>query len=797
MADAIVRLKVESQEYDSKLERATQKLQHMEKECRKIGGTFEYVDKEQLDLVKSLGQMETKATTAKGKVAEMTKSYTELSLQYKRLSDQEKQSPFGKAMAQSLEQLKGRIKDANSEIKEVSQELGNGSNGLGGIMDALAGKIGIPTELLTKMGLALGAVGAALKVAQDAFNANESLVDEWGRTVESATSLYEGFVTSLNTGDFSGFLSRMGEISTAARAAYDELDRLGTMKTIQGPEMSRQQAENDRNRAMLQTRRYIAPLDGSAGIAGMKTGDLLSDKQVKQIEADLQNGIKNISALIENEVQQTTNAIDAEYEKQASILGLTVEEFRKGTSSMAEFDKMIELGKKYYEFENAHTTSELQYNFQSGEYTPVTTRDNAVNPFAEYKKWSTFRVDGEDYNNLVKLIQQRDQQMSQAYSSQAQAYRTINRVEGITARGGVPKVDTDKVKTAADMWQELSDKIAEAERLLGEFQAMAANTELSEEQRNWAADMVKKYEEEIKKLKNTKEVIPIQFSDKGINELKNKIKEALSGEIFGSDGYALQATKIVDVTTLENLLNTALTNGLNVDMTYLSGLFESIKLDADIDDATWDALVAEINTQLENLKLPKIELDVTTGNISNVAKDAAKATDEWQQAVSAVGQLGGALQGLEDPSAKVAGIIAQAVANIALTFATSLKGTVTPWDWIAAAISGTATMIGTISAIKSATKGNYANGGKVPGNSFSGDNMRGVLPNGDMVGLDSGELILNRAQQNTIASQLQGGAAQNMRLEALISGESLRMVLANNASRRGGNRAQYAISKFG
>ena len=150
------------------------------------------------------------------------------------------------------------------------------------------------------------------------------------------------------------------------------------------------------------------------------------------------------------------------------------------------------------------------------------------------------------------------------------------------------------------------------------------------------------------------------------------------------------------------------------------------------------------------------------------------------------------MQQIEDPSAKVAGIIAQAIANIALTFATSLKGTVTPWDWIAAAISGTATMIGTISAIKSATKGGFANGGIVPGNSFSGDNLHT-----SDYGINSGELILNRSQQNVIASQLQGGAAQNMRLEALISGESLRMVLANNASRRGGNRAQYAISKFG
>lgn len=719
MADAIVKLKVESQEYDSKLERATQKLQHMEKECRKIGGTFEYVDKEQLDLVKSLGQMETKATSAKGKVAEMTKSYTELSLQYKRLSDQEKQSPFGKAMAQSLDQLKSRIKDANSEIKEVSQELGNGSNGLGGIMDALAGKIGIPTELLTKMGLAIGAVGAALKVAQDAFNANESLVDEWGRTVESATSLYEGFVTSLNTGDFGGFLSRMGEISTAARAAYDELDRLGTMKTIQGPEMSRQQAENDRNRAMLQTRRYIAPLDGSAGIAGMKTGDLLSDKQIKQIEADLQNGIKNISALIENEVQQTTNAIDAEYEKQASILGLTVEEFRKGTSSMAEFDKMIELGKKYYEFENAHTKTELQYNFQSGEYTPVTTRDNAVNPFAEYKKWSTFRVDGEDYNNLVKLIQQRDQQMSQAYSSQAQAYRTINRVEGITARGGVPIINAEEVLPAGSI-AEVKARIAE----LNKAYEMAGDAS--------TRDRIRKQIEDLKRE-------------------------------------------------------------LEMMSTPMTGLGQVIPLEVELLDTSKEKLAADMEELRKRLGLEPIKLGVQVGTDGKGTVDAAKQTEKaWGAAANAISAIGGALQQIEDPSAKVAGIIMQAVANIALGFATATTQAAAggPFAWIAATVAGIANMISAVTAIKQVTSaGKFAEGGLVGGNSYSGDNLTASV--------NSGELILNRAQQNTIASQLQGGATQNMRLEALISGESLRMVLANNASRRGGNRAQYAISKFG
>ena len=775
MADAIVRLKVESQEYDSKLERATQKLQHMEKECRKIGGTFEYVDKEQLDLVKSLGQMETKATTARGKVAEMTKSYTELSLQYKRLSDQEKQSPFGKAMAQSLDQLKSRIKDANSEIKEVSQELGNGSNGLGGIMDALAGKIGIPTELLTKMGLAIGAVGAALKVAQDAFNANESLVDEWGRTVESATSLYEGFVTSLNTGDFGGFLSRMGEISTAARAAYDELDRLGTMKTIQGPEMSRQQAENDRNRAMLQTRRYIAPLDGSAGIAGMNDGDLLSDAQVKQIETDLQNGIQNITALIQNEVQQTTNAIDAEYEKQASILGLTVEEFRKGTSSMAEFDKMIELAKKYYEFENAHTKTELQYNFQSGEYTPVTTRDNAVNPFAEYKKWSTFRVDGEDYNNLVKLIQQRDQQMSQAYSSQAQAYRTINRVEGITARGGVPKVetpkaDTAKIKTATDLWDQYAAKIAETERLLAEFQAMAANIDLTDGQRDWARGMADAYEEQLNKMKGATEEAAEEIKTE-IVDIKAEMEKLPSSFDMFKDGVGSIGTMVSALDSLKTIgedlasvfrgemdawdsFMTVMSAGVGIMETVIS-VIEAINV------------LTEISATLKQknaIAAASEAAAVATGGATQIATNTAVA------ATAGTAAAANAAEGSTAAGKAVAGI--------------PIVGPILAAAAIAAVLGA---MIAAISSSKSA--GKFADGGIVGGSSFSGDNLTASV--------NSGELILNRAQQNTIASQLQGGAAQNMRLEALISGESLRMVLANNASRRGGNRAQYAISKFG
>lgn len=41
MADSILRLKIESQEYDNKLKQATEQLARYADECRKVGGTLE------------------------------------------------------------------------------------------------------------------------------------------------------------------------------------------------------------------------------------------------------------------------------------------------------------------------------------------------------------------------------------------------------------------------------------------------------------------------------------------------------------------------------------------------------------------------------------------------------------------------------------------------------------------------------------------------------------------------------------------------------------------------------------
>ena len=71
-----------------------------------------------------------------------------------------------------------------------------------------------------------------------------------------------------------------------------------------------------------------------------------------------------------------------------------------------------------------------------------------------------------------------------------------------------------------------------------------------------------------------------------------------------------------------------------------------------------------------------------------------------------------------------------------------------------------------------------AGGHMFGGNSFSGD----LIP----AAVNSGELILNRAQQGNVASQLEGmGTLNNLALSTEVSGETLRFVLNANGRRTG------------
>jgi hypothetical protein len=152
--------------------------------------------------------------------------------------------------------------------------------------------------------------------------------------------------------------------------------------------------------------------------------------------------------------------------------------------------------------------------------------------------------------------------------------------------------------------------------------------------------------------------------------------------------------------------------------------------------------------------------------------ELTKAARQQQMAFGLAGQaaenLGAALASMDDPAARAAGTVISAIANIALGFgqAVAQAGSMGPWAWLAYVAAGTAALATTISTVHSLT--GYAEGGIVGGNSYSGDN---IYAGNAMV--NSGELILNKAQQSSIASQLDGNGMRSINVVGRISGTDI------------------------
>lgn len=499
MSDSVVKLTINSQEYDEKLKRATDSLQRYVDGCRKVGGTLEVVEEETLDFVKALGSMETQCRNANGRLSEMKKSFTDWSMIYKNMTDEEKNSPFGQALKNSLDQLKTRIDQTKKDLEDVNKELDNTNKegkDTSSLLDQLASKFGVSTKQLTTWGVAIAGAGAALKVAKDAFFASEQNLDDWNRMVYSSQSTYEAFLTSLNTGDVSGFLNRINTIVQAAQEAYNAIDDLQTTQNIQSPQVAKRQSELQRMETMLRTGRYIAPVDGRRPTPGLKDSDKLTKEQKDRIAKQVENIISEMAGLTKNEVKAATNAIDKLYNEQALRLGMTKQQFLAGTENIETFRQNVDLGKKYQEWENNRRAAiDLakmgHYNMMSEEQKKYI---NGTNPYSQYKGWGVFKDDGELYQNIISNIRNRSAKEQEYYSMLARSYRQINRVEAYKPYGGGTGSQlTDPEKAQQKYEQALKDYNQALEQAALETNAGTISTvdakkkELSAEETLWKA----------------------------------------------------------------------------------------------------------------------------------------------------------------------------------------------------------------------------------------------------------------------------------------------------------------------
>lgn len=960
MADIITRLKVESSEYDQKIKRASQAIQKMEQECRKVGGTFTSVEKEQLEFVKGLGRMETVSKSARGRLGELTTAFTDLRSQYNRLTQEEKQSPFGKALNESLNQLNARIKESKKELSDINKELNGGGSKFGqfgSVIDTIGQKMGVTgniTELLTsRTALMTAGIGASIAVIgkaasawkgyndelakqqqvttvttglkgdradrmtdtmraisdtynvdfREAINAANTLMTQFGKSGDEAIQLIKDGMQGMIQGDGPKLLSMIQQFAPSFRDAGISADKLvaiihnseGGIFTDQNMNAIVMGIKNIR----LMTNATSEALK-KVGIDGQEMTKKLNDGSITIFEA-----MRQVSQAIENvgsgsqaagEVMQQVFgrqgvAAGTNLGKAIATLNTNLEETKKQTGEVGEaFAELQEANEKL----NKALREAFEYNgweemATSIKATLISALADVLEQMAKISKgWRALMRDigltkeppppvfdnyvsnnTLDYIREGKTKEERQKRYDQQIASLQKSYANADKPYSWTDNKGFHEaIKTDKevdmirlasirgIRTLQASRDELIEgkkpitppkddkepktpktktpKPDKKEELSISQQISKLEEEAvkaSEERRKEIAVAVQALDKELERQKAIKDELhgikretkeeaearkELEAATKRLADAQAKLAEAegtgSATAIFKArenvekqqqalervknpslpapqqaTGFAALTQTIeaelkfdqmkVDETTLHTLLQTAIQTDLNTLNPDFAALQEQIGRSIDVPESTWERLQTTINEHLAKLGIDPIQIDFKTGNIKGIKKDSKDMEGSWKDAASAVSQLGGALQGLEDPAAKIAGIIGQAIANIALTFSKSLAGTMGPWDWIAAVAAGTATMITTISAIKSATAGSYAEGGIIPGNSYSGDNLT--------ANVNSGELILSRSQQNNLAGALQAPNVGNMRLSATLRGEDIRLALINLDNRTG------------
>lgn len=157
----------------------------------------------------------------------------------------------------------------------------------------------------------------------------------------------------------------------------------------------------------------------------------------------------------------------------------------------------------------------------------------------------------------------------------------------------------------------------------------------------------------------------------------------------------------------------------------------------------YDHISSLFNIDVSNFESVRTGLADINGISDSTAKGMAAAGASCEMLGSALQQLAG------DSVAAKAGMVAAAIGQFVLSFAQAMSTCKTWIDWLAFGISGTAQLTSIISTISQ-----FATGGIVGGNQTSGDKV--------LVRVNSGEMILNAAQQARLFAIANGAAVQGV-----------------------------------
>ena len=741
-----LKLVIDDKEYEASIKSAQQGMKHLQQSLESAGKTFNDCDKQVVAYARAIGQMETRSKTAQGKVSELSQAFVNLKTQYQQMGDAAKNSRVGEALAASIEQVKQRAIEAKKELREITDELNTGSTagngglfgdgGISGMLQVFGG------NLMTKAASMVANLGS--EVVQ-CMNESAQLAKEAEGVQMAFERLGRGDILDGLRESTHGTVSDF-ELMKAAVKFNDfklPLEELGTMLAF-----AQQKAKDTGQSVDYMVDSIVTGLGRKSLMILDNLG--LSAAEVKEKMAETGDMTKAVGEIIREQMSKAGDYVEtaadraaqanAELQNSMLELGTAMRETfgYTGWSDMANGIKTELIGAITFTIETINEAknawNELLQAMGVKKKQPKPEPDHSRDDMNHYDSYQVTRdADG----NVLKATKwQRGKAIDMTEYEQTQ--------QGVTVTG----TKRDKRKTTRTTTPRRTTT-----------QKPAKEVYVPEE---GTPDFVMAMQKDLQsKLGKEK--------DSGIRQVLLMDIEALKNEYQ-------------QMTTLPNI-GEELSDDFTEALSPLQQLKEELKelreeLELSPDTAEYQNRLQAIADKEQEIKKFKGETDTT-----KEAKDSAKA---WQAAAGAMQSVGSALQSLEDPSAKIVGIIGQAVANIALGFAqaTTQAAAGGPFAWIAAIAGGMATMVSTISAIHSAT--GYAEGGIVKGTTYSNDQIPAML--------NAGEVVLNHSQVNTLANELQGTGVRNLQLSAVLSAEQIRLVLNNNGRRTG--RGEYVTTNF-
>jgi len=750
MADNILKLKVESSDYDAKLKKAAEGIRHLAEVAHKGGGELTGLEKSELDYIKALGEMETKSRTASGQVRELSNTYKELKVVYNQLNDVEKADEGGKALAASLETIKQRAQEAKKELADVTAELdGTSSGGKGGFLSGMGDKMGgalqvFAGNMLTK--------GVSMLTSELAGAVQQSI--ELAKQGEGVRMAFER-------------LDQPGLLDSLKEATHGTISELELMKQAVKFENFKLPVEDLAN--------YLAFAQQKAKDTGESIDYLVNSittglgRQSKQILDNLGISAAELTKRM-NEGATMTQAVSDIIREEMAKAGDYVETAadRAARAAADTQNKMEELGRSAMpvaeEFTSAWT--EIRNGAMTLVLPVLSTVADSIRDIREILggEWDMPKLkpgipnlaEGPVQSNRPKRPTWGDVPVVKAPGG----YVEVTDQSGKVLHGG--HYDSDaQLQNMMKRWSTLTSATG------GTRRTSSPSRQQTEMQQNQTRinELTQEYvrlgdsETEASRQRQAEIQKEIQLLEKR-NGLLNLYQEQAQGRLMGVDmmtGGLSRTGGFTGIATPQSMSDVVRERGGSL-----------------LDDKAMKAVNEDISRNLPNAKEKDSPLESgkkLLGGINQLTDGLEKIgidiPDEIQSVISTI-------QGVMQVIEAVSTIISVGQES-ALTANTIAMGALTEALWANTAL------------------GWFSNGGIVP-HAASGYFVGGRNYSGDVTPImaNAGELILNKAQQGNLASQMEGGAFENLKLDAVISGEQIRLVLNNNGRRTG--RGEYVQS---